>query len=197
MALNLHAVAFSATMAVNGTTAVLLRTSQGYTTATDGDRTPLYATPGAFVGGIAGTTLTVSAISTGKLQVGQAIAGGGVAPGTAIQAVLTGTGGIGTYQLNIAQAVAPGAAMTSSLTLVGDVQSASAGDLRQLEALNIQGVRHVAYLNGNFNGVVRPLIKGGDLLEVASGPYAGKYLVTNIMETWPGWCKLGITLQNE
>lgn len=83
------------------------------------------------------------------------------------------------------------------VTLSADIQPASSGDLRQLEALNVQGVKNVVYVQGSFDGVVRPLLKGGDIIEVPSGLYAGVYLVAVNIETWPTWCKLGITLQNE
>ena len=51
------------------------------------------------------TTLTVSAISVGILAVGSVITGTGVATGTKITALGTGTGGIGTYTVNISQLV--------------------------------------------------------------------------------------------
>ena len=51
------------------------------------------------------TTLTVSAISVGILAVGSVITGTGVATGTKITALGTGTGGIGNYTVNISQFV--------------------------------------------------------------------------------------------
>jgi hypothetical protein len=51
------------------------------------------------------TTLNVTAITSGLLQVGSVITGTGVATGTKITALGTGTGGIGTYTLNISQLV--------------------------------------------------------------------------------------------
>jgi hypothetical protein len=51
------------------------------------------------------TTLNVTAISTGSLQVGSIITGTGLATGTIITALGTGTGGIGTYTVNISQLV--------------------------------------------------------------------------------------------
>jgi hypothetical protein len=62
--------------------------------------TATYAT-----GGISGTTLTVSAVSAGILEVGSVIEGTGVAIGTKITALGTGTGGAGTYTVNISQLV--------------------------------------------------------------------------------------------
>jgi len=51
------------------------------------------------------TTLTVTAVTSGILQVGSVITGTGVATGTKITALGTGTGGIGTYTVNISQLV--------------------------------------------------------------------------------------------
>ena len=63
--------------------------------------------PNVVVGSIAGTTMTVSAITTGTLAPGQALAGTGVAAGTTVIEQLTGGthGGTGTYQVNISQTV--------------------------------------------------------------------------------------------
>lgn len=73
------------------------------------------------------------------------------------------------------------------------VQPLSGKDLRQLDSLNIQGVDRAVYLNGNIQGAVRPLGKGGDLLQFDDQVW----LVTVVLETWrTGWCKVGVTLQN-
>ena len=61
----------------------------------------------SFTGSIAGTILTVSAIASGSLAIGQVISDltGNVTALTAIIALGTGTGGIGTYQVNTTQNV--------------------------------------------------------------------------------------------
>jgi hypothetical protein len=60
---------------------------------------------------IAGTVLTVSAVTSGVLHVGQTIQGAGVTLGTIITALGTGSGGIGTYTLSVASTVAAGVTM--------------------------------------------------------------------------------------
>lgn len=60
----------------------------------------------AFTGSISGTTLTVSAISVGSIQIGEVIAGTGVTAGTTVTAFGTGTGGTGTYTVSVSQTVA-------------------------------------------------------------------------------------------
>jgi hypothetical protein len=70
-------------------------------------------TVGAIVtGAISGTTLTVSAVTSGTLYVGQTIQGTGVTALTIITALGTGTGGAGTYTISTSQTV-------SSTTLYG------------------------------------------------------------------------------
>lgn len=65
----------------------------------------------SFTGSISGTTLTVSAVASGTLAVGQLIVGAGVSaspPGsnaTYITALGTGTGGVGTYTVSVSQTV--------------------------------------------------------------------------------------------
>jgi microcystin-dependent protein len=53
-----------------------------------------------------GTTLTVSAVGSGTLLVGQVLTGTGITADTRIIALGTGTGGVGTYTVNISQTVA-------------------------------------------------------------------------------------------
>jgi hypothetical protein len=54
-------------------------------------------------GSIAGTTLTISAVTSGTLAVGSVITGTGVSAGTIITALGTGTGGTGTYTVTPSQ----------------------------------------------------------------------------------------------
>lgn len=66
------------------------------------------ATSGAtavVTGSIATTVLTVSAVTSGTLAVGQIVTGTGVTVGTYISALGTGTGGTGTYTVNTSQTV--------------------------------------------------------------------------------------------
>jgi hypothetical protein len=70
------------------------------------------ATVGAVVTAtIAGTTMTVSAVASGVLHVGQTVQGVGVTIDTIITALGTGTGGVGTYTLSVASTVAVGVTM--------------------------------------------------------------------------------------
>ena len=68
----------------------------------------------SFTASIATTVLTVSAISTGALSVGQTISGAGVTAGTLITSLGTGTGGTGTYNISVSQTVASEAITSTS-----------------------------------------------------------------------------------
>ena len=59
-----------------------------------------------FTGEIASTTLTVTAVSSGILSIGQRVYGTGITSGTFITALGTATGGTGTYTISPSQTVA-------------------------------------------------------------------------------------------
>lgn len=63
------------------------------------------ASPAIVTGAISGTTLTVSAVTSGTLKIGQTIEGSGVTDGTIIKAFGTGSGGVGTYTVSASQTV--------------------------------------------------------------------------------------------
>ena len=74
------------------------------------------------------------------------------------------------------------------------VQPLTGKDLAHLDNLNIQGVQRAIYVNGDFQGVVRPDGKGGDLIRIGTQVW----LIVAVLETWAtGWCKVGVTLQKD
>jgi hypothetical protein len=58
---------------------------------------------GTYTASWSATTLTVSAVTTGAITVGQRISATGITSGTFVSAFLTGTGGVGTYTLSASQ----------------------------------------------------------------------------------------------
>lgn len=74
----------------------------------------------------------------------------------------------------------------------GQVQELTTRDLRQLEGLNIQGSQRTIYMNGITNAIVRMSAKGGDLIELPDGTM---WLTTTVLEQWPDWVKVAVTLQ--
>jgi len=132
------AVAFTTTGALpTGITAgtpyyVYGRTSTTYKLATSKDISQIATmNAGATVtGSISGTTLTVTAVSSGVLVVGQTISGTGVTGGTTITAIVIGSGGVGTYTVSASQTVSsttitattnPGVVTVTSAPTNGDV----------------------------------------------------------------------------
>jgi hypothetical protein len=79
------------------------------------------AAAATITGTINGTTLAVSAVSSGTVAVGDLVEGSGVAPGTIINALAGGTGLTGNYLVNLSQTTGT-ASQTMNLTaLLNDV----------------------------------------------------------------------------
>lgn len=71
-------------------------------------------------------------------------------------------------------------------------QSLQYSDIAQLDGLNIQGIRDKIYLNGDWNAIVRPDRKGGDLITM---PDNTKWLVAVVLENWPDWTCVAVSRQ--
>lgn len=101
----------------------------------------------------------------------------------------------GTVRISTGSTVAPGGHRTPAYRIVRNVQmqiqELSERDLRQVNGLNVAGSTHTIYLFGRLDGLVRPDNKGGDLIE-----FDGRvWLVTALLEDWPDWCRVSVTLQ--
>ena len=72
-------------------------------------------------------------------------------------------------------------------------QPLDAGEIKHLDSLNIQGIMRGFWLDGNIDGVNRPLGTGGDWIIVPSGAYK----IVHVFEAWngPGWCHVAGALQ--
>lgn len=86
-------------------------------------------------GSIAGTTLTVTAVASGSIHVGQTLTGAGVTAGTTVTARLTGTGGNGTYTVSASQTVASTTISASGPTYVNGVDYIANAQLGWVKAL--------------------------------------------------------------
>lgn len=82
-------------------------------------------------------------------------------------------------------------------TLSGQVQPLTSDDIKHMDALNMQGVFRSVYLYGDVQAIVRADGKGGDLLRFpdAPGGDSRNWLVSKVMEAWPTWCRVIVTLQ--
>lgn len=199
--MNLHGIVAPYIGVVNPLIPVSVQVSAGQTTDPENGfaQTPTYATPGALTGAIAGNVLTVSAVSTGKIQSGQTIAGLGLLPNTEIVEQLSGAdGGIGTYRLSRTyDAPVSSVAIASALLLMAQVQPISWRDLQQMDGLNLGGTRRKIYLYGSVEAVKRVSRQGGDLITIAGGVNDGVWLVAQVLEQFPDWVSAAITLQND
>ncbi len=70
------------------------------------------------------------------------------------------------------------------------VQAVAGKDLEHTNGLNIQGVLRKVYLYGNWQGVVRADMRGGDLFQFSQVPGGGvqRWKVYTVFETWSDWC---------
>ena len=88
---------------------------------------------------------------------------------------------------------------TITLTVDAQIQALSANQLAHTDGLNISGVKRSVYMYGNVAGIVRADKLGGDILvfpEIPNGSNRN-WLVTQVLETWPDWCHVLVTLQQD
>ena len=83
----------------------------------------------------------------------------------------------------------------AAVTGSAQVQALSYQDLKQIDGLNLNGTRCAIYFTGQFNSVSRPTGQGGDIITIASGAYAGTWLIAYVAEQWPDWGKYICTQQ--
>jgi len=119
--IDLQAITGTITLTINGdavtSSALDLSSAASFSAAAALIQTAIGHADAQVTGGIAGTTLTVSAVADGELAVGQVITGTGITAGTKITALGTGTGGTGTYIVAPTQ-TATSTAITAGATTV-------------------------------------------------------------------------------
>jgi hypothetical protein len=93
-----------------------------------------------FTGSISSTTLTVTAVASGTLAVGQLISGTGVTSGTTITGLGTGSGSTGTYTVSTSQTVASTTITSNVAGTVLTVTAVSSGTLAVGAVLSGTGV---------------------------------------------------------
>lgn len=72
------------------------------------------------------------------------------------------------------------------------VQDLSQKDILHLDSLNVQGSQKVVYISGQLSGISRLTQKGGDIVILDDG---GAWLTTQVLESWPNWCRVSVTQQ--
>jgi hypothetical protein len=88
-----------------------------------------------------------------------------------------------------------------STPVSAQVQPLSSGDIRQLDALNIQGAQKAIWINGAALAVDRIKKLGGDIIVFPDGalPEGNVWLVVASIEQWQGatWCRVAVALQDD
>lgn len=94
-----------------------------------------------------------------------------------------------------------------SVQVWAQAQALSTTDLQHVDGLNLQGINRSIYIEGRWEGVDRPAVKGGDLITMNDGSV---WLVVAVPEDWTrfpvvapspgqyrrGWCRVVATLQD-
>jgi hypothetical protein len=89
----------------------------------------------------------------------------------------------------------------ANTTVMMRVQALSGRDLQHEAFLNVQGVKRVVSMFSNAQGVNKPDVKGGDILQFPEnrGGSNRDWLIVGVLETWTpdasGWCRVGVVLQ--
>jgi hypothetical protein len=104
----------------------LMTTPQAHSVEWDGTN-QYVSTHAQFTASISGTTMTVTFVSTGVIQVGMLISGTGVTANTTITAAGTGTGGTGTYTVSTSQTVASTTITGTIRCIIGTFVNGAAG----------------------------------------------------------------------
>lgn len=83
------------------------------------------------------------------------------------------------------------------ITVAGQVQAIPDETLRHIDQLGLQGQYAVVYFYGAKNAIVRADQIGGDLLQFprSRGGCIENWLITQVLEQWPDWCKVLVCLQ--
>ena len=164
-----------------------------------------------FTGSISGTTLTVTAVTSGTIGISQALFGLGVTNETVITALGTGTGGVGTYTINQTQTVAStlmnSAAVASVLTasMSGTTMTVTASSGTLYPGQTIQGstvsANTIITALGNSSVLSQTIAAGGtgyavnDTVTVLGGVY-GTTPATYTVSSVASGVVTGLTLTN-
>ena len=164
-----------------------------------------------FTGSISGTTLTVTAITSGTIAINQALFGANVTSETVITALGTGTGGVGTYTINQTQTVSStlmnSAAVASVLTasMSGTTMTVTVSSGTLYPGQTIQGstvsANTIITALGNASVLSQVISAGGtgyavnDTVTVLGGVY-GTTPATYTVATVSAGVVTGLTLTN-
>ncbi len=121
---------------------------------------------------VAATVLTVGGTVTGTFAVGMELTGTGVAPGTTIVALGTGTGGAGTYTINQSQTVSSTTITGTTLTNTYSKIHSEYSDVTHFFRLTYNQTRTAVNTNSSISGTT---------LTVSGGAQTGQFTVGMVL----------------
>lgn len=136
-------------------------------------------------GAIAGTTLTVSAVSSGTLAVGQQISGTGVTAGTYITALGSGTGGTGTYTVSASQTVS-----STTITAAGRdlaVTYDSVAGAFKITSANTDTISTAAYATGTLAASLELTSATGAVLSQGAAAASPSSFMDDVVDLSQNW----------
>jgi len=80
------------------------------------------------------------------------------------------------------------------VAISAQVQELKVRDLWHLQGLGMTGSTRKIYVNGEIDAIERVSEKGGDLITAQDGHV---WLTTSVLEQWPDWCCVSVTLQTD
>lgn len=137
----------------------------------------------AFTAAISGTTMTVSAVSSGTLAIGQLVNGAGTTAGTYITALGSGTGGTGTYTVSVSQTVGSEAMTTVTVGVAYD--SVSGGF--KISSNTVGAASTIAFATGTIAASLKLTSATGAVLSQgadAAVPADFMDAITNVTQNW-------------
>lgn len=142
-------------------------------------------TAGVVTGSIAGTTLTVTAVTSGSLQVGNVLSGTGVTAGTKITGLLTGTGAAGTYTVSASQTVASTSITATAPALSVSFDSISSAYVITSGSAGVQST--MVYATGTLSASLNLTSATGAVLSQGAAPAVPGTFMTNIVAQTTNW----------
>lgn len=142
-------------------------------------------TAGVVIGSITGTTLTVTAVTSGALQVGNVLSGTGVTAGTKITAFLTGTGGTGTYTVSASQTVTSTSITATAPALTVAFDSVSSAYVITSGSAGAQST--MAFATGTLSASLDLTSVTGAVLSQGAAPAVPATFMTGIVAQTTNW----------
>jgi len=136
-------------------------------------------------GGV-GNTLTITAVTSGAVHVGDEVVGAGVAPGTLITAFVSGAGGLGTYTVSgAAQLVTPAEALTVAIAATVEYDAQLAEFI--IRSATTGATSTIGFATGSLSAGLKFTAATGAVTSqgaVTATPAAEMAAIANVTQNW-------------